>query len=112
MNAICGGLPDGRLREGPLARSSRRCATWGHTFTVEEDARAAVRLERCWRPGNVPRAPTASDDAYAEELPDLFARAVKDRLRGSGPVGTHLSAGGFRRGVPGACPIRDGFGIE
>lgn len=71
----------------------------GHAFTVEEDARAAVRLERYWRPEDVPRAPTASDDAYAEELLDLCARAVKDRLRGSDPVGTHLSGGLDSSGV-------------
>ena len=71
----------------------------GHALTVEEDARAAVRLERYWRPENVPRAPPASDDAYAEELLDLFARAVKDRLRGADPVGTHLSGGFDSSGV-------------
>ena len=71
----------------------------GHAFTVEEDARATVRLERYWRPEDVPCAPTASDDVYAEEFLDLFARAVKDRLRGSDPVGTHLSGGLDSSGV-------------
>ena len=71
----------------------------GHALTVEEDARAPARLARYWRPENVPRAPPASDDAYAEELLDLFARAVKDRLRGSDPVGTHLSGGFDSSGV-------------
>ena len=71
----------------------------GHALTVEEDTRAPARLERYWRPENVPRAPPASDDAYAEELLDLFARAVKDRLRGSDPVGTHLSGGFDSSGV-------------
>ena len=71
----------------------------GHALTVEEDAPGAARLERYWRPENVPCAPPASDDAYAEELLDLFARAVKDRLRGSDPVGTHLSGGLDSSGV-------------
>ena len=90
---------------GHIVRASRtffqavRSLPPGHALTVEEDARATVRLERYWRPENVPRAPPAPDDAYAEELLDLFARAVKDRLRGSDPVGTHLSGGLDSSGV-------------
>ena len=41
----------------------------------------------------MPRVRSASDDACAQECLDLCARAVRDRLRGSGPVGAHLSGG-------------------
>ena len=66
----------------------------GHTLTVKGEpvARHSPRIERYWRPEDTPTAPLASDDAYAEELVELMARAVADRLRG-GPVGTHLSGG-------------------
>ena len=72
----------------------------GHAFTVESEAgpnsdrtgRVRVRMERYWRPEQVPMAPPASDDAFAEQLLDLYAKAVRDRLRG-GPVGVHLSGG-------------------
>ena len=66
----------------------------GHTLTVKGDppANHSPRIERYWRPEDAPTAPPASDDAYAEELLELMARAVADRLRG-GPVGTHLSGG-------------------
>ena len=66
----------------------------GHTLTVKGDPPAShsPRIERYWRPEDAPTAPPASDDAYAEELLELMARAVADRLRG-GLVGTHLSGG-------------------
>ena len=66
----------------------------GHTLTLkgETPASGSPRIERYWRPEDAPTAPLASDDAYAEELLELMARAVADRLRG-GPVGTHLSGG-------------------
>ena len=63
----------------------------GHCLVVKD---GAVRLlQRWWRPEDVPRAPPASDDGYAEELLALYSRAVKDRLCGSGRVGVHLSGG-------------------
>lgn len=71
----------------------------GHALTVERRAgptagagRVRVRMERYWRPEQTPAAPPASDDAYAEQLLDLYGKAVRDRLRG-GPVGVHLSGG-------------------
>ena len=66
----------------------------GHTLTVkgEPPASHSARIECYWHPEETPAAPPASDDAYAEELLELMARAVADRLRG-GPVGTHLSGG-------------------
>ena len=63
----------------------------GHALEVA--AAAPPRLRRHWRPERVPRVRRASDDAYAEELLDLGARAVRDRLRGPDPVGAHLSGG-------------------
>ncbi len=68
----------------------------GHTLTIEGDPFPGdgprTRIERYWRPERTPAARPASDDAHAEELLDLYARAVKDRLCG-GPVGVHLSGG-------------------
>ena len=68
----------------------------GHALTVEPEAgrtgRVRVRMERYWRPEQTPAAPPASDDAHAEQFLDLYAKAVRDRLRG-GPVGVHLSGG-------------------
>ena len=63
----------------------------GHALTVA--GAAPPRLLRYWRPERAPRVRRASDDACAEELLDLYARAVRDRLRGSDPVGVHLSGG-------------------
>ena len=69
----------------------------GHALTLEAGRRPAAglraRLERHWRPERTPRAPPASDDDYAGELLRLYRQAVKDRLRGPGPVGVHLSGG-------------------
>ena len=63
----------------------------GHALEVA--AGAPPRLRRYWRPERAPLVRRASDDAYAEELLDLCARAVRDRLRGPDPVGAHLSGG-------------------
>ena len=62
----------------------------GHTLTIEG---GEARLERHWRPEHAPAARAASDDAYAEEFLNLYARAVTDRLRGPDPMGAHLSGG-------------------
>ena len=69
----------------------------GHALTVTGDGR--LRTGRYWRPEDVPRVRPASDDACAQECLDLCARAVRDRLRGSGPVGAHLSGGLDSSGV-------------
>ena len=63
----------------------------GHALTVA--GAAPPRLHRYWRPERAPQVRRASDDAYAEEFLDLYARAVRDRLRGPDPVGVHLSGG-------------------
>ena len=62
----------------------------GHGLVVED---GAVRLRRHWRPEDVPPAAPASDDDHAEAFLELYARAVKDRLRGPGRIGVHLSGG-------------------
>ena len=66
----------------------------GHSLTVETTPSrgCSMRLERYWRPEGVPKARPAGDDDVAAEFLDLYAKAVKDRLRG-GPVGVHLSGG-------------------
>lgn len=53
----------------------------------------AASPQRHWRPEDVPEARPASDEAWAEEFLALYREAVRDRLRGAGPVGTHLSGG-------------------
>ena len=63
----------------------------GHALTVV--GTTPPRLHRYWRPERAPRVRRASDDAFAEELLDLCARAVRDRLRGPDPVGAQLSGG-------------------
>ena len=65
----------------------------GHTLTVDFGARGGVRLQRYWRPEHAPRARPASDDAYAAEFLDLYAKAVQARVRGPDPIGAHLSGG-------------------
>ena len=62
----------------------------GHVLAVEG---GTACIARWWRPENAPLAPAASDDAHAEAFLDLYARAVADRLRGTDPVGVHLSGG-------------------
>ncbi|MYD86895.1 MAG: hypothetical protein F4130_12660 [Acidobacteria bacterium] len=77
------------LGERTCYRTIRRLPP-GHTLTVTQDT---VRLDRWWRPENVPAAPTLGDDAVAEAFLALYASAVEDRLRGVGRVGVHLSGG-------------------
>ena len=74
----------------------------GHVLTVEgggATARVRTALERYWRPERAPRVRPASDDACAEELLAILARAVEDRLHGPGPIGVHLSGGLDSSGV-------------
>ena len=64
----------------------------GCSIVVASSADAASP-QRHWRPEDVPEARPASDEAWAEEFLALYREAVRDRLRGAGPVGTHLSGG-------------------
>ena len=64
----------------------------GGSIVVAGSADAASP-QRHWRPEDVPEPRPASDAAWAEEFLALYREAVRDRLRGAGPVGTHLSAG-------------------
>ena len=77
----------------------------GHCLVVapgigRRGAAAGIRLHtvRHWRPEEVPAAPPASDDAYAEQFLELFEQAVRARLP-DGPVGVHLSGGLDSSGV-------------
>ena len=84
------------LRRNPLSNTRTffamvRKLPPGHALTVA--GAAPPRLHRYWRPERALRVRRASDDAYAEEFLDLYARAVRDRLRGPDPVGVHLSGG-------------------
>ena len=62
----------------------------GHTLTV---GRAGIRLDRWWRPEEVPRAAPATDAEYAEAFLDLYAQAIRDCVHGTDRVGVHLSGG-------------------
>lgn len=62
----------------------------GHSMVVRG---GALRLRRHWRPEESPRLPPASDDDYAEQFLHLYQQAVRDRLHGPDPMGTHLSGG-------------------
>lgn len=62
----------------------------GHSLTVQA---ATDRLERYWFPENLPNVRFATDAQYVEAARDLFAQAVRDRLRTHHPVGVHLSGG-------------------
>ena len=70
-------------------RSVRRLLP-GHVLFVGD---GVVQTRRYWRPEDVPPAPPASDEDHAGAFMDIYSRAVKDRLRGSGRVGVHLSGG-------------------
>ena len=62
----------------------------GHSMVVRGNA---LRLRRHWRPEEAPRLPPASDDDYAAQFLHLYRQAVRDRLHGPDPMGTHLSGG-------------------
>ena len=62
----------------------------GHAVSVQGNS---LRTTRYWRPEEVPPLPSASNDAYAEELLRLYRQAVDDRMAGAGAVGVHLSGG-------------------
>ena len=71
--------------------------------------RSLAHPERDWRPEGAPRARPAGDDAYVEEFLALYARAVRDRLRGPGQVGgaSERRPGLFEHrgaGSPGTAP--------
>ncbi|HEX8083896.1 MAG TPA: asparagine synthase-related protein [Solirubrobacteraceae bacterium] len=61
-----------------------------HTLAFD---RAGVRRREFWHPRDAPAVRLASDEEYLERFLDVFAAAVRARLRASGPVATMLSAG-------------------
>ena len=67
----------------------------GHSLTFEVNAaeRSAPRLARYWQPEHAAAVRRLSDDDYAEEFLSLYRQAVAERVRGTGPVGVHLSGG-------------------
>ena len=62
----------------------------GHSMVVKD---GGVRLRRWWRPEALPRLPPATDDDHAAQFLHLYRQAVRDRLHGPDPMGTHLSGG-------------------
>jgi asparagine synthase (glutamine-hydrolysing) len=62
--------------------------------------------QRCyWNPDTANELHLRSDDEYAEAFRDLFAEAVRCRLRGSDPIGSMLSGGLDSSSI--ACMARD-----
>lgn len=62
----------------------------GHSLTI---GTGTERLERWWRPEDAPSEPRGSDEEYAHRFLDLYAEAVRDRLRGAHRFGVHMSGG-------------------
>ena len=62
----------------------------GHRLLAAD---GSIRVERWWRPEDVPAAAPADDDALAETFLELYSRAVEDRVGGPHSVGVHLSGG-------------------
>ena len=52
-----------------------------------------LHIWRYWSPEPGPILRLGSDEAYAEAFLEVFAQAVRSRLRGAGPVGSMLSGG-------------------
>ena len=57
-----------------------------------------LHIWRYWSPEPGPILRLGSDEAYAEAFLEVFAQAVRSRLRGAGPVGSMLSGGWTRVG--------------
>ena len=64
----------------------------GHTLTLAGSPSVA-RPHRYWQPEHASAVRHTSDDAYAEGFLALYTQAVATRLRGTDPIGTHLSGG-------------------
>jgi asparagine synthase (glutamine-hydrolysing) len=93
-----------RLNEPRLAETLVICAADGvptlyedvnrlptaHLLTFDE---RGLRTRQFWSLMDVPEVRLRDDDAYVDELLDLFATAVRVRLRSSRPIATTLSAG-------------------
>ncbi len=56
-------------------------------------SKGKVRLDRYWRPEDVPDVRFSTEDAYAERLREILEQAIRCRLRTTHPVGAHLSGG-------------------
>jgi asparagine synthase (glutamine-hydrolysing) len=52
-----------------------------------------VTTHEYWHPRDAPDVRLGSDDAYVERFVDLFAEAVRSRVRTTGPVASALSSG-------------------
>ena len=68
----------------------------GHALSME---RGVVRVQRWWRPEEVPPLPPASDGALAEECLAIVTEAVRDRVQDGRSIGVHLSGGLDSSGV-------------
>jgi len=62
----------------------------GHSLTATASSFA---VERYWRPEDLPEVRLSNDDAYVERFLELYAAAVRTRLRTARGVATTLSSG-------------------
>ncbi|KAA6187411.1 hypothetical protein F2Q65_02495 [Thiohalocapsa marina] len=62
----------------------------GHVLTASS---GQCTRRRYWFPERAPRVRLPDANAYAQQLRVLFERSVASRLRGSAPVGAHVSGG-------------------
>ena len=77
----------------PPALSFGRCASCRRA-TAWWSRAVSCGCGRCGgRPEELPRLPPTSDDDYAAQFLRLYRQAVRDRLHGPDPMGTHLSGG-------------------
>jgi asparagine synthase (glutamine-hydrolysing) len=61
-----------------------------HMLTLSEKG---LRVSRYWKAENLPDLRLATDQDYVEQFLDLYDKAVRARIRGTGPIATTLSAG-------------------
>ena len=85
-----------RLTYGARPLGARTCYRFvrrllpGHSLRVEG---GTVRVERWWRPEELPPARGKCDDDFADAVLAACTDAVRDRLRCAGTIGLHLSGG-------------------
>jgi asparagine synthase (glutamine-hydrolysing) len=62
----------------------------GHTMAIGPDT---TRLARYWRPERARDVRFRAEADYVDAFREIYARAVRDRLRAVHPIGVHLSGG-------------------
>jgi asparagine synthase (glutamine-hydrolysing) len=62
----------------------------GHTLTASS---TGINVCRYWHPEDLAELRLSSDQAYLEQFLELYAAAVRTRMRSNGPIATTLSSG-------------------